>query len=321
MVCLSLNSSSKNRWVMDLRQLGYFLQVAKTLNLTQASGKVWVSQSALSRQIKLLEDELGVVLFERQARGLALTEAGNVLVRRAQLLLDQAQELKQEVSATKLEPTGTLRIGSPTSLRSLLLVPFFRRYNQLYPQVLLVHKQGTAKGMRDALAQGDLDIAITSSQELLEPFLIEPLVSESLCWVGPTSAGLRLDRSISVKSLAGQPLILTSYPNSLRVIFDRTLNQHDKQTQPIIEADSAQMILDLVHSELGYSILPFSGVQSEAQQGYVSACPIRSLRIEWVLARSRERILSEANRCAAVLLMDLCKLTVESSVWGTAKLS
>jgi LysR family transcriptional regulator, nitrogen assimilation regulatory protein len=287
---------------MDLRQLRYFLHAATTQNLTHASGKAAISQSALSRQIKLLEGELGVMLFERQARGLQLTPAGNALVARAQTLLQDADEFKRVARATNSAPTGTLRIGTPSSLRMQLMLPFFAQFHQQYPEVLLVHTLGTAKGMRDALAEGELDIAITSSVEALELFIVEKLFSEKLCLIGPYREKELASQSVSAERLIDHPLILTSYPNSLRIIVDRKLNLLGLRAQPIAELDNAEMMLDLVKAGLGYAVLPQCGVRDAQGNRAVSARPIRGLTIEWVAARSKERTQTNASKCAFALL-------------------
>ncbi len=305
---------------MDFRQLRYFLHAAKTQNLTHASGNAWVSQSALSRQIKLLESELGVRLFERQARGLRLTEAGQALVTRAEMLLLDVDELKRVVSSTQQAPAGTLRIGTPTSLSTVLMVPFFVMYHRQFPNVLLVHKHGTSKGMRDALAEGQLDVAITSSQEALELFATTPLVSEALCWVGPYNAKLDADRPVFAKRIVEHPLILTSYPNSLRVLVDRQLAKMNIRVQPIAEFDSAYMMLELVNKGLGYTVLPLSGVQDATNASFVSAAPIKGLRIDWVVAQSRERTETIASQRACQLLRELCNAKVMACEWPTAKM-
>jgi LysR family transcriptional regulator, nitrogen assimilation regulatory protein len=309
------------RKIIDLRQLQYFLHAAKTENLTQASSKAWVSQSALSRQIALLETELGVRLFERKARGLKLTEAGVALVRRAEMLLQDADELKRQISATKQEPTGTLRIGTPTSLRSMVMLPFFVQFQQQHPSVVLVHKHGTSKSMRDALAEGEIDIAIMSSEEALEPFVVEPLLSEALCLAGPPNGRLQSDRFVSIEKICQHPLILTSYPNALRIIVDRALAKRERRVQPIIEADTADMMIDLVRSGLGHTVLPMSGLCEALNQGLIGASPIRSLRVEWIIARSRERAQTVAVSRAWETIKEVCVAAVRAQIWLTARLN
>jgi LysR family transcriptional regulator, nitrogen assimilation regulatory protein len=311
---------TKDLLTMDLRQLKYFLHAATTQNLTQASNKAWISQSAISRQIKLLEIELGVSLFDRQARGVRLTDAGAALMHHAEKLLRDVEDLKSLVGASNQEPIGTLRIGTPTSLRGPLVAPFFIEYHRRHPKVLLVHKHGTSKSMRDALADGELDLAVTSSQESIEPFSVEPLLSEALCLIGPAQAGLQIDKPVNSKRITEHPLILTSYPNSLRIIINSELAKLGQQITPVAEADTAYMKLDLVHQGLGYSVLPYSGVEEGLHNRYVSASPIRGLRIAWVIARSRERVQTIANQRAVELLHEITKTKIARREWRTARL-
>jgi LysR family transcriptional regulator, nitrogen assimilation regulatory protein len=305
---------------VDLRQLRYFVHAANSQNLTHASGKAWVSQSALSRQIKLLEEDLGVSLFVRLARGVKLTPAGDALLQRAQLLLEEADSLKRSIGRSPHEVAGTLRVGVPTSLSSLLLSPWAHEYHRRHPAVLLSIKSGTSRGMRDALAMRELDVGIASTEEQLEAFALTPLVTEALCWVGPPDAGLLMKKPASVARLARQPLIQTAHPNALRVIVDRALSQVGLRLRPVAEGDAASTMLDWVHQGLGFTVLPYSGIHQALQAGYVSACLIRDLRVTWVIARSRERMPPLSTELAIDLLERTCATTVAKGAWATARL-
>ncbi|KQU91678.1 hypothetical protein ASC78_01770 [Variovorax sp. Root318D1] len=303
---------------MDLRQLRYFLHVAHTRSLTAASSKAWITQSALSRQIKLLEEHLGVELFERQARGVRLTEAGIVLVGRASALLHAADELKGAVGAAANEATGPLRIGAPPSLRPMLIAPAAAQYHRSFPKVHLSLHEGTSKAMRDALGAGEIDIAVVSSLEALEPFEVLPLASEALCWVGPPEARLDPRRPVNIRRVGTQPLILTGYPNSLRLIVDRALSASGLDVSPVMEADMVAMMLDLIRRGVGYTVLPYSAVNDQLLSRYITATPIRGLRIEWVIARSRERPRTPAILQAVETLLGMTAEKIASSEWQTA---
>jgi LysR family transcriptional regulator, nitrogen assimilation regulatory protein len=298
-------SDGLNRVSMDLRQLRYFLQVAQTGNLTRASSKAWVSQSALSRQIQLLEEELGVSLFVRQSRGVEITHEGTALVRQVEVLLSQVDNLKQAVRSAKQEPVGTLRLGTPTSLRARLVAPFLAQYQKRYPSVLLVHTQGTSKGLRDGLAEGAVDLAIVSNQESLTPFSVRPLFTESLCRIGPAVEQRHQVKSVTVRQLANHPLILTSHPNALRLLVDRAAAKVGRRIKPVMEVDDASMMFELVSRGIGYAVLPASAVFHLAQP-QLSAVAIQGLRIEWVLAQSKERTQTVASERAVEMLHSLC---------------
>jgi LysR family transcriptional regulator, nitrogen assimilation regulatory protein len=304
---------------MDLRQLRYFLHTAKTQNLTHASSKAWISQSALSRQIKSLEADLGVTLFERQARGLRLTEAGATLARSAAQLLQDIDEIRRSVGRAHQEPTGVLRIGTPTSLRGVLVAPWLAQFHGLHPAVRLSHVEGTSKEMRDALLEGDLDLAVVIATESLASCVVAPLLSEAMCWVGPARAALSPQQPVHLKRVAQQPLILTGYPNSLRLLVDRALADAGLQVQPVLEANTASMALDLVRAGVGYTVLPSSALHSPQEALGLSVSPIRTLRVNWAVARASGRAPTRAVQLAVEMVQALCASRLHDGGWWSAR--
>ena len=306
---------------MDLRQLSSFVGIAETGSLTRASTRVWLSQSALSRQMQELEEELGVVLFERQARGVQLTEAGRYVFEKSRALLKDAAELKSSAAAMGNEPAGALCIGAPPSLRAMLVSAFAVPFLRKYPRVRLQIREGTSRAMRDALGRGEVDLALLSSMEPMESLRQTRVLSESLCLVGPPQARLAMDKSTPASILKEVPLILTPYPNSLRQIVDGALAKLKTPREPIAEADMVPMMLDLVRRGLGYTVLAYCAVREEVSTHYVSASPLRGLRIEWVICQSRERPETAAARAAREELLRTASEQLKSGRWLTARWS
>ncbi len=304
---------------MDLRQLGNFVGIAESGSLTRASSKVWRSQSALSRQLRELERDLGVDLFERQARGVQLTEAGRYVLERSRLLLKEAESLRASAAAMGSEPAGTLTVGAPPSLRATLVAGFAVSFLQRHPQVKLQLREGTSRGMRDALGRGDLDIAILSTLEPVDSFRRFPLLQEAVCLVGPPQARLRMDKPVPASALAKWPLILTPHPNSLRQIVDAALARQGVASAPIVEADMVAMMLDLVRRGLGYTVLASCAVREYLSTHYVSAAPLRGLSIQWVVCQSRERPETAAIMAAREALFAAAKAQMKAGQWPTAK--
>src|SRR5882724_978453 len=120
---------------MDLRQLRYFVAVAERGGFGAAASVLNVAQSALSRHIKVLEHELGGALFERGARGVAVTEAGKVLLARGRWLLGAIDDIKAEVLTENRDPSGTVRIGAPPSLGDILYAPLAQTFVKQFPRV------------------------------------------------------------------------------------------------------------------------------------------------------------------------------------------
>jgi LysR family transcriptional regulator, nitrogen assimilation regulatory protein len=260
-----------------------------------------------------------VALFERQARGLQLTEAGQWVLDRSRSLLRDAEALKANAAAMGAEPTGTLTLGAPPSLRSMLVASFAVPFLARHPKVRLHLREGTSRGMRDALGRGELDLAILSSLEPLESFRQFPLLDESLCLVGPPQARLSMRKPVPLSSLKDRPLVLTSYPNSLRQIVDTALGELGVPSAPVAEADMVAMMLDLVRRGLGYTVLAYCAVHEGLSTHYVSASPIRGLRIAWVVCHSRERPETAAIRAARQALFATAAAQVKAGAWRTAR--
>lgn len=305
---------------MNLRQLHYFLEVAQTLNISRAAARVWISQPALSRQLQLLEEEMGVQLFERKARGLLLTEAGALLQRRAAILLKEVGEIKQEVGARAEEATGVVGLGAASALRSLFTSRIAARYAQEQPKVLLRVREGTSRRVRDQIAAGEIDVAIFSTEEPRKPLQSELLLSEQLVAIGLPQTGLSVNKPISVRELCKNPLILTTYPNSLRQIIDRAAAKAGAEVKVRLEVNMSPLILDLVRRGIGYAVLPYCAAHELLDAGMVGVSPVRGLWIHWVVAHSRERSVSLASRRLIDTIFGEAQSMVSAGQWPMAKL-
>lgn len=307
---------------MDLRQLHYFLAIAETLNVSRAATLVWISQPALSRQLQLLEQELNVTLFERKARGMVLTEAGQLLQLKATAVVKNVAELKESISAHILEPAGTVTMGIPSALRPLLTRRVAARFCKACPKALLRIREGTSRYIRDGVASGDIDIAFFSTEEPSSPFECIPILSENLVVIGRPEDGFSMDQPMTVEELCQHELILTPYPNSLRQLIDRAASAAGHKVKASVEVDMAALMVDLVHLGLGLAVLPSCAIHEHQDQKLsVSAAPIADVRIAWVVAHSKERMLSLAGQYLLNFLSSEAKQLVNDGMWPTAILA
>src|SRR5689334_16505941 len=144
---------------MDLRQLRYFVAVAERGGFGAAASALNVAQSALSRHIKLLEHELGGALLERGARGVSPTEAGKVLLARGRWLLGTLDDIRTEVLIENREPSGTVRLGAPSTLADNFYAPLASLFAERFPRVKLEFSDGLTEEMTDRLLKSELDLA------------------------------------------------------------------------------------------------------------------------------------------------------------------
>ena len=304
---------------MDVRQIRYFIEIADAGSFNRAASRLRIAQSALSRQIKQLEFELGADLFERHGRGVHVTESGRLFRDRAEFLMRQLEELRHEVRSQASTPSGELHVGIPTSMRALLTRPVLERFLRAYPGVYVRSLEDTTAAIRDRLLSGNLDLALLSTQEAAPVLNCTPLATESMYLVGPKSSGLSLKRPIPLARLARVDLIMTNKPTSLRIATDRILAEAGLMPRIRAEVNST-ILFDLVESRIGYSVISYCGIHDWLSHRAIAAAPIRGFTISWVLATSRERPLSQATRIFRTMLEDEAAAAIRSRAWQSAKL-
>lgn len=295
-----------DRWevALDVKALRYFLAVSDARSFSRAANVALVSQSALSRQIGLLEDELGTELFDRHARGVQLTEAGVRLRTRVHALLSQIDVIRAEIRDEAEEPSGEIGFAFPPSLTALVVGRILRRFHRTYPRVHLRLYEGMTATVRNRVIAGDGDIGIISTMELPNDLYCSPMFTEPLMLVGPLTSDLAPDRPVPTERLTDLPQIATGPTNSLRRIVERALSRSDLSYRPAIEVNTRGLMFALIEDGHGYTVLPSSGVQDRMTSNRVRAAPIEGVGITWQVATARTRPLTSATRRMASVVRE-----------------
>jgi len=281
---------------MDLRQLRYFVAVAERGGFAAAASSLNVAQSALSRHVKELEHELGGALLERGARGVSATESGKVLLARGRWLLGAIDDIKAEVRTENRDPSGTVRLGAPSSLGDILYAPMAQIFVKHFPRVRLELSEGLTETVSERLLRGELDLAIVTAPLPNDHLDYETLVVEQVFVIGPPRDPLlkrgRLTRKeFEALPAAVAPLSRTPFPSTV---------------PSSLRVDNSTPMKRMVAAGLGYSLLPFSGIHQEVAAGTLSAALLPWLRAERVLALPRGRPVSRATREAIAVLKKVC---------------
>jgi LysR family nitrogen assimilation transcriptional regulator len=281
---------------MDLRQLRYFVAIAERGGFGAAASMLNVAQSALSRHVKQLEHEMGGALFERGARGVSVTESGKVLLARGRWLLGAVDDLKAEVRTENREPSGTVRLGAPSSLADILYAPLAELFVKRFPRVRLELSEGLTDVMFDRLLRSEVDLAIVTSPENNDHLDYETLMIERVYLIGPPRDPLLKRGKITRKEFnrlpaAVVPLARNPFPASVPFT---------------LRLDSSTTMKKVVASGSAYAVLPFSGISEEVAAGTLSAVPLPWARAERVLALPRGRPVSRATREVMDALREVC---------------
>ncbi len=245
---------------MELRHLHYFIAVAEELHFSRAAERLHISQPPLSQQIRDLEEELGVKLFERTKRQVHLTEAGNVFLEHSYLVLAQLEQAIEATQRIGRGEVGRLAIGFVDSAMYTVLPEILRSFREQFPAIeLRLHELTTAQQIQ-ALYDKQVDVGIVRSA-ISEPGLsVECLLPESLVLALPETHPLSAQTQVSLSALADESFIL--FPAKMGPVFYEqmiTIFQqagfHPKVAQ---EAVQMQTIIGLVEAGLGIAIVPAS---------------------------------------------------------------
>ncbi|RJE56115.1 LysR family transcriptional regulator [Burkholderia mallei] len=245
---------------MELRQLRYFIAVAEEMNITRAAQRLHMTQPPLSRQLQLIEDEIGLPLFERGARPLKLTDAGRVLYAQARRVLEQADELAP-LTRRLAQAAERIVIGFVPSTLYGALPEVIRAFREAAPAVELSLIEMFTLEQLGALKGGRIDIGFGRLRFDDDRLVREVLVEERLIAALPDGHPLAApDASISLADIAGQTLIV--YPSTPRPSFaDQQLSALRDGGLALVavhEVRELQTALGLVAAQVGVSLVPES---------------------------------------------------------------
>ena len=303
---------------MDVPQLRTILQVAELGSLSKAADRLRIAQPALSRQVRLLEEELGIRLFDRHGRGMVVTEAGKEVLRHAQRIMQELDEIRATVADEDAPLRGQVSIGMPPTVSDILSVPLVSAFQVRHPEARLRIVSAYTGYLLDWLHRGELDVAIMYETRPVRSLRMEPLLEEVLFLIGPPDSGLRPDLPVSFAQVAALKLFLPSLGHGLRTILEQSAQIAGCRLEVPVEADSYSTLKNLVESGHGYTILPLAPIHRDVLVGRLVYAPIegptpsRRLMLTYPTDRATLRLARFAGNVMTATASDL----VRSGVWS-----
>ena len=241
---------------MDVRALNIFIEVAELGSFTRAAEKMGYSQPTISFQIKQLEKEMGVLLFDRIGHTVSLTDAGRDALRYAQTICHISQEMVLG-SAGRREPTGKLRLGMADSLCEPLIAGDFGEFRSRYPKVSLQIVTGDTGELLSYLDHNEADLICTIDDRVYDTnYLLADEEEVGVHFVVAASGDLAAKKTVSIDELMDRPFLLTEKGMSYRRVMDEKLARDSRIIQPILETGRADLICSLVEQDMGIGFLP-----------------------------------------------------------------
>ena len=261
---------------MELRQLRYFIRSAELLNFTEAAQALFISQSTLSQQVKQLEDELGMLLFDRVGKRVRLTEAGNLFLPYARQTILDSEGGRHVIDDLKGLKTGELHIGVTYGLTTLL-TPALISFSKQYPEIKIVVDFGTSEDLLEKLKSAKVDFVLSFlNMEENEMFSSQPLYESFLSLVLHPSNSLSGKKSINLKDLETIPLVLPAKGFNTRHFLDDALVQANLKANIKMELNDINTLLQLVETGNWCTIMTIAAVKGRKS---LKTIPIKGLNI------------------------------------------
>lgn len=249
---------------MELRQLKYFKKACELENFSEAARLLHISQSTLSQQIKQLEEELDVLLFDRIGKRIIPTEAGRAFLPYAHQAIQDAENGKQIIRDLKGIETGELHIGVTYSLGPLL-ISALSTFTQAYPKIKVIITFGTSDALMEQLENSELDFVLSfKPQGMYENFDMLPLFTSRLRFVVHRSHPLAGLSSITLKRLAQTPLILPEKGFATRKKIEKICKENQLELQAGIEINDVHTIIHSLSDGQWGTILTQAAIRGEA---------------------------------------------------------
>ena len=299
---------------MDLKQLEYFVHVAELGSFTRAASFLSVVQPALSRQVRSLEVELRQPLFERNGRGVTLTEAGKRLLAHSRGILQQVERARLDMEDHRGAATGRLVIALPPSVSRTLTTPLVTAFRQRFPKATLSVVEGLSTYVLEWLTIGRVDCAVVYNVAPSAAIDLVPVLDEQLYLVSARGKGpgrKLLGPPITLAEVAEHELVIPSLPHSIRMLLETALANEGRKARVSLEVESVPAILDLVQQGHAHAVLALNAIQSSGNESQFQVRPIRKPRMTttlWIATsaqRHRGPLIDQSTELVKELLLKL----------------
>jgi DNA-binding transcriptional LysR family regulator len=275
---------------MDLHQLEMFRAVAEEASFTKAAERLHLSQSAVSRGVKQLEEGLGGVLLHRGPKRISLTASGELLLKTAHRINREMQEAVSQIEGTRTLSRGSLSLAGGMTVCMYVLPRVLKRFRKLYPKVELSVSSALSSAILEKIRRREIDIAMLTMPIVADDVEVVPALKEEMVVVAGPGHALTRERPIQPKSLGRYPLILYESGSNTRRVLDEYFVSEGVAVRIAMETENVEIIKAMVKTGLGISIVPYQAIAREVGAGQLFCTRIEGHELfretGWVYARS-----------------------------------
>jgi DNA-binding transcriptional LysR family regulator len=276
---------------MNPHHLRTFLAVRRHRNYTRAAEEVFLTQPAVSRQVRQLEEELGVRLFEQIGKSLHLTDAGETLAVEAEKLLGAMERTAEVVRSHRSAERGSVRIGASTTPGFYLLPDLLGRFHRRYPKVVLHYTVENSLRIEQKIVRNELDLGFVGAHLSSGELELKPLVEDEIVCFASPSHHLAKARRIDPSSLVEEMWVIREKGSATRRLFEDWLSSRRGAIRKTIELGCPEACKALVRAGIGLSFMSIHGLRSEFRARRLVRVPVTGLSLKRpiFLARHSEK--------------------------------
>ncbi|MBJ6751656.1 LysR family transcriptional regulator [Geomonas anaerohicana] len=290
---------------MDIRQLRYFLEVARLSNFTKAAESLRIAQPAVSMAVKKLEEELDLVLFNRQDKKVSLTAEGEIFQGHARRILDDLRGAELEMAELKGLTRGEVRIGITPMISAYFFPDIFRDFKRSYPQLSIsVLGEGSGR-IQKMIGEGELDMGVVAGggSAAFPPTLeVRRFLREEIVVCVPPDHPFAGRQAVTLTEFIGEPLVFYKEGYYIREFFLEALKGTGSAPRIIFETNLFSLVKSLVRNGTGISIFLKMVVAEDTDLAAVSFDP--PLHLDLLIAWKKDTYLSLANRAFVDFLLE-----------------
>lgn len=269
---------------LDIQSLEQFVVLARTKNFTRAGEELNLSQSALSRAIQKLEDQLGQPLFERKPREVVLTDLGELLLERAKKILKLVEDTFSELSEAGRR--GRVRLGAIPTIAPYFLPSLLGSFAEKHPDISVIVQEDTTETLIKSCSHGDIDLAIVALPIIAKYLEVEPLFTEELLLVLPAGHPLAAAESIAVASVDGYPFVMLNEAHCLSENISSFCRRQSVQPVTVERTSQLTTVQELVALDHGVSIVPEMARRLDLSnrrvyRSFSGEKPLRTVALMW----------------------------------------
>lgn len=285
---------------MNLHHLELFHAVASRGNLSRAADDLFTSQPSVSKQLRLLEDSLGVKLLDRLPRGVALTDAGRILAEHAREIFAHRDRAVRDLDDLAGLGRGRLSIVASRTVGSYLLPTILSKYSALHPAIVLEVRVTNTQRSIEMVRQGGAEIALVEGPVEADEVVGEVFGSDELVVVAAPGHPLAKRKSpVRLERILSERLMAREAGSGTRDILDRELARRNLTWKPSLEVESAEAIKRFVAAGLGIGVLSDLAVAHELEDGDLARIRVEGLALKRDLSVVRSKTKSVSAACAA----------------------